>query len=107
MKVAAGEADEEMVRSGRGWPAKEWARARAALTGRGLLDAGGGLTDRGRAEHEAIEAGTDAAAAQPWAALGPAGTDRLQELLQPLAAAVVATGLLPLPTPAGLVRPPT
>jgi hypothetical protein len=105
VKAAAGEADEEAQRSGRGWPEPEWARARARLADRGLLAAGGGLTDLGRQEHAAIEAATDAAAARPWQALGAAGTARLADLLAPLAAAVADTGLLPRPNPAGLVLP--
>lgn len=105
LKAAAGEADGEVLRSGRGIPVAEWEAARDGLVGRGLLDESG-LTDRGRAEREAIEAATDAAAGQPWAALGSAGTERLVELLRPLATAVLDTGLVPVPNPVGLVRPP-
>jgi hypothetical protein len=105
VKAAAGEADGEVLRSGRGIPVEEWEAARAGLIDRGLLAEGGGLTDLGRAERDAIEAATDAAAEQPWAALGEAGTGRLVELLRPLSTAVLDTGLVPVPNPVGMVRP--
>jgi hypothetical protein len=102
IKAGAGEADGDVLRTLRGFPAEDWAAARGALVRRGLLDAAGRLTDAGQAEHAAIEAATDAAAEQPWTALGPDRTARLRDLLDPLADAVLATGLIPAANPVGL-----
>jgi hypothetical protein len=102
IKAGAGEADGDVLRALRGFPEQDWAAARAGLVERGLLDAAGRLTDAGRAEHDAIEAATDAAAEQPWRALGPERTARLRDLLDPLADAVQATGLIPAANPVGL-----
>jgi hypothetical protein len=102
LKAGAGESDEDVLRTGRGFPADEWDRARAGLAGRGLLDGDGRLTAAGRAEHDAIEAATDRAARQPWDALGPDDSARLLALLDPLAAAVAGSGLVPQPNPVGL-----
>jgi hypothetical protein len=106
IKAGAGEADGEVLRTLRGFPAQEWATARDGLVRRGLLDPAGQLTDAGRAEHDAIEAATDAAAEQPWAALGPDRSARLRDLLDPLADAVLGTGLIPAANPVGLVSRP-
>jgi hypothetical protein len=103
LKAAAGEADADVLRTGRGFPQDEWARARAGLQDRGLLDGDGRLTATGRAERDAIEDATDRAARQPWDDLGPAGTARLLALLDPLAAATLESGLIPRPNPVGLV----
>jgi hypothetical protein len=105
LKSGSGESDEEVLRAGRGFPAPEWAAAKAGMRARGLLDGDGRLTDVGREEHDAVEAATDRLAGQPWTALGPAGTDRLRDLLDPYATAVLASGLLPQPNPVGIRRP--
>jgi hypothetical protein len=103
LKAAAGESDEHVLRTGRGFPDGEWENARSGLARRGFLDEAGRLTALGEAEHQAIEVATDRAAEQPWRALGDAGSARLLELLHPLAGAVVSTGLIPQPNPAGAV----
>ncbi|HST64367.1 MAG TPA: hypothetical protein VLM05_04175 [Mycobacteriales bacterium] len=100
LKGGAGESDVDVLRTGRGWPDDEWARARERLGD--LLDADGRLTAAGRAEHDAIEAATDRAARRPWEALGEADATRLLDLLHPVAAATVGTGLVPQPNPVGL-----
>jgi hypothetical protein len=102
LKAGAGESDPDVLRTGRGIPAEEWAAAEEGMRARGLLDGDGRLTAAGQAEHEAIEAATDRAARQPWEAVGEEDSARLLALLHPLAAAVVGTGLLPLPNPVGL-----
>jgi hypothetical protein len=102
VKAGAGEMDGEVLRTLRGFPEPDWAAARDGLVRRGLLDAAGRLTPAGHDLHAAIEAATDAAAEQPWAALGPDRTARLRELLDPIADAVLATGLIPTANPVGL-----
>jgi hypothetical protein len=94
-----------VLRTGRGVPDVEWADARAGMRARGLLDEAGHLTDLGAAEHLAVEEATDRVSEQPWRALGPADSLRLRDLLDPLAHAVLDSGLIPDPHPAGLVRP--
>jgi hypothetical protein len=103
LKVGAGETDPEALRLGRRFDAEAWAAAERDLRADGLADADRRLTADGRRLHDEIEAATDAAAAGPWRALGEAATDRLADLLAPLADRVVDTGLLPVPNPVGLV----
>ena len=102
IKCAAAESDEPGLRAARAFSDDEWTRARAGLVGRGLLDEAGRLTRRGDDEHRAIEAATDAAAMQPWQALGAPDSLRLLSLLDPIASAVLDTGLIPPASPVGL-----
>lgn len=85
-----GRAPEDALREHRGWTTEEWTAAaeQAARRPPGT-----------RAE---IEAATDAAAAAPWEALGPARTDRLAELLDPLVARIAAAGEMPFPNLIGV-----
>jgi len=57
---------------------------------RGLIGDDGWFTDAGRAVHERVEALTDELAAAPYESLDPAELDELMELLEPLAALLVA-----------------
>ncbi|WP_405428030.1 SCO6745 family protein [Micromonospora sp. NBC_00617] len=70
---------------GRGWSEEQWRAARERLAQRGWLTGDGTATDVGRAGFQAIEDATDRSAAHPWLALGPDDTDRLRELLEPMA----------------------
>lgn len=106
IKVAAGEADGAGLRRGRGWPDEAWTTAQASLVDRGLLGATGALSDRGRHVHEDIERRTDAAAAAPWSALGPARTERVCELLDLLVAPIVTADVVPALNPIGVPLPP-
>ncbi len=72
---------------GRGWSPQEWEAAAARLAERGWLTGDGKPTEHGRAEFRAVEDATDVAALHPWQALGAERTDRLRELLEPLARA--------------------
>jgi hypothetical protein len=102
LKAAAGEAEERVLREGRGWAEEEWRQAADELRTAGLLDERGGPTQSGTALHERIEASTDAVAMRPWEALGEVDTARLADLLTPLAGAVIDSGTLPMPNPVGL-----
>ncbi|MFF9060503.1 hypothetical protein ACF09K_17725 [Streptomyces sp. NPDC014882] len=102
LKCAAGESDEEVLRQTRKWDLTAWRAAQAELLGRGWLDGDGRLTPAGEAARAAVEAGTDAAAASPWTALGPDATARLGGLLAPLARTVRESGLIPDGNPVGL-----
>ena len=101
----SGESDEATLKLHRGFPDDEWAAARAGLVERGWLDADGRLTARGAAEHEAVEAATDAAAEQPWRAIGGTATARLRDLLDPVASRIRTSGLIPHPNPLGMPQP--
>jgi hypothetical protein len=105
LKSGSGESDEATLKLHRGFPDDEWAAARAGLVERGWLDADGRLTSRGVTEHEAVEAATDAAAEQPWQAIGPAATARLRDLLDPVATTIRTSGLIPHPNPLGMPQP--
>ncbi|MFF0823724.1 hypothetical protein ACFYUR_25425 [Micromonospora haikouensis] len=72
---------------GRGWSPQEWEAATGRLAERGWLTGDGKPTEHGRAEFRAVEDATDVAALHPWQALGAERTDRLRELLEPLARA--------------------
>jgi hypothetical protein len=107
LKSGSGESDEATLRLHRGFPDDEWAAARSGMIERGWLDADGRLTAHGVAEHEAVETATDAAAEQPWQAIGPAATARLLDLLDPIATTIRTTGLIPHPNPLGMPRLPS
>ncbi|MDO3701550.1 hypothetical protein Q3W71_07630 [Micromonospora sp. C28SCA-DRY-2] len=85
---------------GRGWSEEQWAAARERLAERGWLTPDGEPTERGRAGFQAVEDATDAAAARPWRVLGPDRTDRLRELLDPIARA--GHTVIPPDSPIGL-----
>ena len=87
----------------RGWTEAELDAAASRLSDRGLLDDRGVATAAGLELHRDVEAATDLAAARPWAELGPDRTDRLDEVLRPIAAAC-ATGM-PFPNPIGVPAP--
>jgi helix-turn-helix protein len=102
IKATAGEADPAVLRESRRWSADAWRSAVEELSTTGWLDVAGHLTPAGLAKHDEMEASTDRAAMHPWRALGEMATARLTELLTPLAAAVVDSGILPASNPVGL-----
>ena len=104
LKSAAGEADADGLRVARPWPEEDWDTAEAELRRRGWIVDATTLAAAGRAEHDEIEALTDAAAADPWEAIGRERTDRLATLLEPLADAVSESGVIPRGNPTGLSR---
>jgi hypothetical protein len=73
-------------------PKKRLAEVMDGLRERGLVDAGGCFTDTGREVKQRIEALTDELAAPPYDALSPAELDELVAELEPVTAALVATG---------------
>jgi hypothetical protein len=102
LKAGSGESVGEDLRVHRVWSEDVWAAEVAAMRDDGLLDGAGVLTSVGMALHAEVEAATDAAAEQPWAALGVVGTERLAQLLTPLARIVFESGTLPVPNPVGI-----
>ncbi|WP_031468448.1 SCO6745 family protein [Sciscionella sediminilitoris] len=80
--------DAGYLRAKRAWPESAWAAATERLTERGLLDDQGAVTASGRELRNWVEERTDAAAGQPWRELGARATERLGELLTPIAARI-------------------
>lgn len=89
----------DFVRRTRGWHAEQWQAAVDRLTGRGLLTADDAdqptLSEQGRELRQRIEDQTDALATVAFDHLGADRTDRLIELVAPMRAAVLASGVLP------------
>jgi hypothetical protein len=92
--AAVGAAAAETFAS-RGWTDEEWAAARDRLASRGLVDAAGAATDRGRELRDSVERLTDDLAYAPWRALGEAKSERLGQLTMPILVKVLETGLMP------------
>jgi hypothetical protein len=78
----------------RGWSDEEWSAAVDRLRKRGVLDESG-LTERGKALRERIEADTDEMAQDPWQHLGEAKSQRLTELGKFLSGLVAGNGAFP------------
>jgi hypothetical protein len=102
VKAAAGEADGNVLRDGRGFPADEWDDAAEQLRTAGWLDKSGALSEAGWATHRDIERHTDMAATTPWTTLGRQRSARLQDLLRPLTRMIERSGIIPQPSPTGL-----
>ncbi len=107
--AAAGTVPRETLQGNRKWSDEEWEAAEARLAERGWLEAAGGaspvLTEQGRAGRQRIEDRTDALAAEPWRVLGPGRSERLDELMRPMARAVVEGGGVPATNPIGVPAP--
>ena len=84
----------DFVRSTRGWTDEEWLAGVQRCRERGLVD-DGGLTAAGVALREQVERATDVLAVAGWAHLGAEGTQRLVDLVRPLRAQLLDSGLLP------------
>ncbi|MEE1926940.1 hypothetical protein V1J52_01860 [Streptomyces sp. TRM 70351] len=87
----------------RGWSDAQWQAAVDRLAGRGLLDAAGTATPKGRLLHRRVEEATDRAAARPWQEWDAGAPERLRRLLAPLAGSCAAA--LRFPNPMGLPAP--
>lgn len=106
LQAAVGGVDRAMIQPVRGWSDDEWTEAQTHLMDRNLVDAHGVATDAGRALHSAIEEKTDELALAPWKRLGEAETERLYDLVLPLAHAIASVeGGMPYPNPIGVPPP--
>jgi hypothetical protein len=83
--AAAGDVPARLLRSTRGWPDDAWEGAVGALQQRGWLERGDELrfTPWGRDQRQALEDGTDALAAAPYAFLGEERCAELRALVRP------------------------
>jgi hypothetical protein len=103
LKSSSGESDGDVLRTIRGFTEDEWAAGVEDARRRGWLDGAGQLTAAGHAEHDLVERTTDALAAKPWDVLGDRSTELADAALAPLARAVQGAGIVPVPSPTGLV----
>jgi hypothetical protein len=78
------------LQASRGWPDADWDDAIAALTARGWLDGDGAATEAGAARYQQVEDATDQAALRVWERFGERPTQRLLELLTPMAVVTFA-----------------
>ena len=83
--AAAGDVPAHLLRSTRAWPHEAWDATVETLRGRGVLQQGDDLrmTAAGAAQRQAIEDGTDALAAAPYAVLGEDRCAELRALARP------------------------
>ncbi|MUL40034.1 hypothetical protein FZ103_02385 [Streptomonospora sp. PA3] len=83
----------------RGWSREQWDAGVRGAVERGLVtvDAEGvpSLTDAGRTLRSDLETRTDVLSAEPYAAIGRDGCERLAELTAPFVATLNAEGILP------------
>ncbi|WP_203920140.1 SCO6745 family protein [Rugosimonospora africana] len=85
----------DILQPARGWTDEQWQAAAAGLVERGLLDEAGRATAAGVELYRDVEDVTDRCATGPWRALGTQATDRLAEMLAPLASACLAVSPVP------------
>jgi hypothetical protein len=100
--AALGGIPRPVLQENRRWSDEDWDAATSRLMERGWLNPDGTVTAAGRAGRAALEATTDALAAAPWEALGSDPTERLYDLLVPLARGIVRGGGVPMPNPVGV-----
>ena len=106
LQAATGRSPEDGLRANRGWTDDDWASARDALAGRGLVDADGRITAAGRELRQRIETDTDRLAAPTVAGIGDDAAHELVSLLRPLATAVMDAGAVPPHNNMGVPWPP-
>ncbi|MEN3273171.1 MAG: hypothetical protein V7636_1932 [Actinomycetota bacterium] len=105
LQGATGRSDADALRSRRGWSVEEWRDALDRLTGRGMVDGDGHITNAGDRARELIEMMTDRVAASTIPI-----DDRASELvdvMRPLAERIMAAGEVPQQNNMGLPWPPT
>lgn len=92
IQVGTGRFPFSIAQATRGWTPEEWSAAVGRLTERGWIGPDGEMTATGVAERERIEIETDRLCAPIWSPLGQAEIRRLDELLAPIDAAMMAAG---------------
>jgi hypothetical protein len=96
---AAGGPSKDVYQVNRRWSDDDWAAASDDLRSRGLLNAAGELTVAGRELRQQVEATTDTLADQGWRALGDELTTELHDLVRPLSATLMESGVIPADNP--------
>jgi hypothetical protein len=92
---AAGGPSKEVFQVNRRWGDNDWTAAEDGLRSRGLLDSAGALTVAGRELRRQVEDTTDSLADHGWRALGDELTAELHDLVHPLSASLMSSGLIP------------
>jgi hypothetical protein len=88
--AASGDVPAEALRTTRAYSEAEWAAGVASLAARGIVEADGSFTDRGRQQRQAIEQRTDDSSIAPYEAIGEDGCERLRALARPFSRTVSA-----------------
>lgn len=83
-----------------------WRAARDRLHARGILEAGGAITDVGRRFRRDLEDRTDAAAAHPWAGADPSDVELVWKFCREVSDRLVQAGQMAAVTPVGAPWPP-
>jgi hypothetical protein len=92
-----------VLQPNRGWTDEEWSLAVERLRARGLMAVDGeNLTDAGAEVRKQVEDDTDRIADQPWRVIGSEQSERLAQLLEPLAKTILVSGVIPQQNPMGL-----
>lgn len=105
LAIASGRSSVELLRTARKWSDDDWDAGVESLVKRGWLRSDWTLTPNGAAARETLEDDTDRLASGPFRAIGVERTEELTRLLTPVAATIVAAGVLPFPNPVGVPSP--
>lgn len=93
LHAADGHMPDELLQRVTGWDTVEWDAATRRLTARGLI-ADGVATDAGSALKAQVEHRTDDLTIGPWHHVGPAAVETFRAALEPLVAAIMASGTI-------------
>jgi hypothetical protein len=88
--AASGDVAADVLRTSRAYSEEEWAAGVERLAARGIVDADGAFTERGRQQRQAIEQRTDDSSVAPYEVLGEDGCERLRALARPFSRTVSA-----------------
>ena len=92
--AGAGDVTAKVLASSRAWPEQEWNEGVDGLASRGIVNADGSLTEKGRAQRDRIELRTDELSVAPYSVLGDEKCERVRELARPLSRAIVDSGMI-------------
>jgi hypothetical protein len=104
LAVASGAASRETTQPHRGWSDEEWEAGLRSAIDRGLLVGPTKLTDAGVQLKDRIEGLTDELSLPPWQGLDDDERRELDELLRPLASAVMDRQGIPFPNAMAFTR---
>jgi hypothetical protein len=97
--------DAPTMRRFRGWTDEEWDAGVESLRDRGILDAAGAFTEKGRALRTDVEAMTDRLASGVWEAMDEPSQEHLFDTLRRLATLLESPDGIRYPNPIGVTRP--
>jgi hypothetical protein len=86
--AASGDVPGDVLRTTRAYSEEEWAAGVESLAARGIVEADGTFTERGRMQRQAIEQRTDDSSVAPYEVLGEDGCERLRALARPFSRTV-------------------